>query len=45
MKTKVVAAGLIFCATLGAITVEPAGTLFENDQVRVIRAFEKPRVK
>ena len=45
MKTKVNAAVLIFCATLGAITVEPSGTLFENDQVRVIRALEKPRVK
>src|SRR5689334_5132185 len=45
MKIKVVGPVLIFCATLGAITVEPAGTLFENYQVRVIRAFEKPHVK
>lgn len=45
MKTKVNAAVLIFCATLGAITVEPSGTLFENDQVRVIRAYEKPHLK
>ena len=45
MKTKVVVPVLIFCATLGAITVEPSGTLFENDQVRVIRALEKPHVK
>ena len=45
MKTKVNAAVLIFCATLGAITVEPSATLLENDQVKVIRALEKPHVK
>ena len=45
MKTKVVAPVLMLCATLGAITVEPSGTLFENDQVRVIRALEKPHLK
>jgi quercetin dioxygenase-like cupin family protein len=45
MKINVVGPVLIFCATLGAITVEPPEILFENDQVRVIRAFEKPHVK
>lgn len=45
MKMKLHAAALILCATLGAVTVEPSGTLFENDQVRVIRALEKPHVK
>jgi uncharacterized RmlC-like cupin family protein len=45
MKIKVVGPVLMFCATLGAITVEPAGTLLENDQVRVVRAFEQPHVK
>jgi quercetin dioxygenase-like cupin family protein len=45
MKIELHAAVLIFCATLRAVTVEPSGTLFENDQVRVIRAFEKPHVK
>jgi quercetin dioxygenase-like cupin family protein len=45
MKIKVNAAVLICCATLVAITVEPSATLFENDQVKVIRALEKPHVK
>jgi hypothetical protein len=45
MKTKVNATVLICCATLGAITVEPSATLLENDQVKVIRALEKPDVK
>lgn len=45
MKAKVSGAVLICCATLGAITVEPSATLFENDQVKVVRALEKPHVK
>jgi len=45
MKFKVNAAVLICCTTLTAITVEPSATLFENDQVKVIRALEKPNVK
>jgi hypothetical protein len=45
MKIKVNAAVLICCVTLGAITVEPSATLLENDQVKVIRALEKPHVK
>jgi hypothetical protein len=42
MKIKVDAAVLICCSTLGAITVAPSATLFENDQVKVIRALESP---
>lgn len=42
---KIHAAVLICCASLGAITVEPSATLFENDQVKVVRAMEKPHVK
>jgi uncharacterized RmlC-like cupin family protein len=42
---KIHAAVLICCASLGAITVEPSSTLFENDQVKVVRAMEKPHVK
>jgi quercetin dioxygenase-like cupin family protein len=45
MKFKVNASVLICCATLIAITVEPSATLFENDQVKVLRALEKPRLK
>ena len=45
MKTKVNAAVLLCCATVRAITVEPSATLLENDQVKVIRALEKPNVK
>jgi quercetin dioxygenase-like cupin family protein len=45
MKFKVNAAVLISCTTLAAITVEPSATLFENNQVKVIRALEKPNVK
>ncbi len=44
MKIKVIAV-LIYWATLTAITVEPSATLFENDQVKVLRALEKPQVK
>jgi quercetin dioxygenase-like cupin family protein len=45
MKFKVNAAVLMCCTTLTATTVEPPATLFENDQVKVIRALEKPNVK
>ncbi len=45
MKVKVNATLLICCAMLGAITVEPAATILENDQVKVTRALEKPHVK
>jgi quercetin dioxygenase-like cupin family protein len=45
MRIPVHAALLICCATLGAIPVEPSATLFENDQVKVLRAFEKPYVE
>ena len=45
MKIKAHAALLICCATLTAITVEPSASLFENDQVKVLRALEKPHVK
>jgi hypothetical protein len=44
METNL-AAALICCAMLGATTVEPSATLFENDQVKVLRALEKPHVK
>ncbi|HEX4228626.1 MAG TPA: hypothetical protein VHZ07_08140 [Bryobacteraceae bacterium] len=43
MKSYV--AVLIFCTSLGAITIEPSGTLFENDQVKVVRALERAHVK
>jgi quercetin dioxygenase-like cupin family protein len=45
MKIRIKAAVLICCATLEAITVAPSTTLFENDQVKVLRALEKPHVK
>ncbi|MDQ2841183.1 MAG: hypothetical protein M3Y72_09130 [Acidobacteriota bacterium] len=45
MKVKVNATLLICCAMLGAITVETAATIIENDQVKVLRALEKPHVK
>src|SRR3954451_22648766 len=45
MKIQVNAALLVCCATLGAIPVEPSAPLFENDQVNVVRALEKPHVK
>jgi quercetin dioxygenase-like cupin family protein len=45
MKIQVHAAALICCATLGAITVAPSGPIFENDQVKVVRALEKAHVK
>ena len=45
MEIKVNAILLTCCAMLGAITVEPTATLFENDQVKVVRALEKSHVK
>jgi mannose-6-phosphate isomerase-like protein (cupin superfamily) len=38
---------LLFCcsALLGAIAVQPGATLFENDDVKVVRALEKAHVK
>jgi quercetin dioxygenase-like cupin family protein len=45
MKIKVNIALLFGCAALAAMTVEPSATLFENDQVKVLRALEKPHVK
>jgi quercetin dioxygenase-like cupin family protein len=45
MKVKAFATLLLGCASLSAITVEPAATVFENDQVKVLRALEKPHVK
>jgi hypothetical protein len=45
MKIQVHAALLLGCAALGAIPVEPSATLFENEQVKVLRALEKPHVK
>jgi hypothetical protein len=46
MKIKLNAAVLACCGMLSAaISTEPSATLFENDQVKVIRALEKPHVK
>jgi quercetin dioxygenase-like cupin family protein len=45
MKIKVHAALLLGCAALAAIPVETSATLFENEQVKVLRALEKPHVK
>jgi len=45
MKIKSTAAVLICCATLGAISIQPSAPLFENDQVKVLRALEKAHVK
>ncbi len=46
MKIKLSAVvALICCSLLGGIAVEPSATLFENDQVKVIRALEKAHVK
>jgi uncharacterized RmlC-like cupin family protein len=41
---KINAAVLICCASLAAITVEPRAVLIDNDQVKVLRALEKPHV-
>ena len=46
MKTKFPAFLLLAgCAAFAAIPIEPTATLFENDQVKVIRALEKAHVK
>lgn len=45
MKIEPIAILAICCAALGAIPVEPSATLFENEQVKVVRALEKPHVK
>jgi hypothetical protein len=39
----VIAAG--FAASLWAFALQPSGTLVDNDQVKVIRALERPHVK
>jgi quercetin dioxygenase-like cupin family protein len=44
MKISVCAL-LICCAALAAIPIEPSATLLENEQVKVIRAPERPHVK
>jgi len=43
MKLIVIAAGL--AASVLAFAVQPSAMLFENDQVKVIRALERPHVK
>jgi hypothetical protein len=45
MKIRVSAAAVTLCALAGAIPVEPSGTIFENDHVKVVRALEKAHVK
>jgi hypothetical protein len=45
MKLKLNAGVLICCTMLGAISVEPSAPLFENDQVKVVRALERAHVK
>jgi uncharacterized RmlC-like cupin family protein len=46
MKIKAYAAVLLSCVTLAAtIPLGASATLFENDQVKVVRALEKPHVK
>ncbi len=45
MKIKTNVAVFLACATVFAIPVQPGGTLFENDQVIVVRALEKAHVK
>src|SRR6202011_4863791 len=36
---------LVCCTTLAALPVEPSAPLFENDQVKVLRALEKAHLK
>jgi quercetin dioxygenase-like cupin family protein len=36
---------LLYCAAFSAFAVEPSAPLFENDQVKVVRALEKAHVK
>ncbi len=45
MKARLSATLLICCAVLSAIPISPTATLFENDEVKVVRALEKPHVK
>jgi beta-alanine degradation protein BauB len=45
MKAKLSATLLICCAVLIAVPIGPTATLLENDEVKVIRALEKPHVK
>jgi uncharacterized RmlC-like cupin family protein len=45
MKMKLYAAVLICGGCVAAATVQPSGALFENDQVKVVRALEKAHVK
>ena len=45
MKIKLSVAALIGIALFAAPPVEPSATLFENDQVKVLRALEKAHVK
>jgi hypothetical protein len=40
-----IAIAAVFAASLPAFAVQPSGILFENDQVKVIRALERPHVK
>jgi uncharacterized RmlC-like cupin family protein len=45
MRTAISTSLLVCCATFAAAPVEPNATLFENDQVKVVRALEKAHVK
>lgn len=45
MKTISYASLLVAFGTLAALAVEPSAPLFENDQVKVLRALEKAHVK
>ena len=46
MKIKLGAAAAVCCGMLGAaIAIAPSGPILENDQVKVMRALEKPHVK
>jgi len=46
VKIKLSSSLFLFCAALAALApVEPGAMLFENDQVKVLRALEKPHVK
>jgi hypothetical protein len=45
MKIKLSAGVLISGVLLGAIPVEPSAAIFENDQVKVLRALEKAHVQ
>jgi uncharacterized RmlC-like cupin family protein len=45
MKIAIYASLLAGCAALAAVPIGPSGTLFENGQVKVVRALEKPHVK